>query len=92
MANWKVRINVADLWRKYEDDEDFDSFKEALLEKLDDEDLYAEITEKIDEEAAYQFSVLVDDLKPCSDVEEFDYAWQNLYDWADYNKVWIATF
>jgi len=91
MANWKMKIDVSPAFSMYEENENFEEFKEELLNILDNEDVYNEIEEKIGDEEAYQYSVLVDDLKPTEDEDEFDYTWNDLYDWADENLVWINT-
>jgi hypothetical protein len=91
MANWIVKIDVADIWDKFQDDEDFEEFKEALIpilsEKVD------EIRNKIGEVEAMQFEDKISEIEyNANDVEEFDYIWQDMYDWADDNMVWIGTF
>ena len=91
MANWKVQIDVADLWEKYQDDEDFEAFKEALIPRF--EDKVDEVSEKLGEDAAIEFDNFIEQLNyNADDVEEFDYIWQDLYDWADENLVWLGTF
>lgn len=40
-----------------------------------------------DEDAAE----LLDELAHQDDADEFDYVWNDLYDWADANRVWINT-
>ena len=34
---------------------------------------------------------LVDQLDGISDPDDFDVVWVKIYDWADANRVWIAT-
>ena len=91
MANWKFKIDVSEVWKKYEDDEDFDSFKEELLPILKSKQ--DEIAKKLDDEdEVMDYEDLVNEIDMTEDEDEFDYAWQGLYDWADANKVWISTF
>lgn len=91
MANWKYRIDVADIWQQYPDEIDFLDFKTQLLDILKNavEDLRDIID---DEDEIMSLEDIVNGLEYSDDEEEFDQAWQDLYDWADYNKVWIATF
>lgn len=35
---------------------------------------------------------IAEGLATAEDTEDFDYWWDQLYDWADYDRVWIATF
>lgn len=91
MANWTIKIDVADLWEKYQDDEDFEAFKEALFPRLREK--LSEVEDKLGSDVAMEFDDLVDQIEyNADDVEEFDYIWQDLYDWADTNMVWLGTF
>lgn len=91
MANWVIKIDVADIWQKYEDDEDFDAFKEELLPILKSK--VEEVSKKLGEEEAMEFEDLVSEIEyNADDEDEFDYIWQQLYDWADSNRVWLGTF
>jgi hypothetical protein len=91
MANWVVKLDVVDIWEKYQDDEDFEEFKEALVPALKDKQ--QEVQEKLGDEAAMEFEDLISQIEyNADDVEEFDYIWQDLYDWGDENMVWLGTF
>lgn len=91
MANWKIKIDIADIWQKYEDDEDFDAFKEELVPIL--QSYQEEVSDKLDEDEAMDYEDLVSEIaNDTEDVEDFDNIWQRMYDWADYNKVWLGTF
>ena len=93
MANWKIKINVGDLWEKYQNDEDFNLIKfiKALVSRL--EDKVDEVSEKLGEDEAIEFDNFIEQLSYNVDNEdEFDYIWQDLYDWCDNNLVWLGTF
>jgi Zn-dependent M32 family carboxypeptidase len=90
MANWKFKIDVSEIWQKYEDDNDFESFISELIPALKAKQ--DEVTEKVDEDEAMDYEDMLNDLEGTTDEDEFDFVWQQLYDWADFNKVWIATF
>lgn len=34
---------------------------------------------------------IVDELSLVDDVDEFDRVWDDFYDWADFNRVWVVT-
>jgi len=34
---------------------------------------------------------IVDELYDALDEEDFDLAWNQFYDWADHNRVWVVT-
>jgi len=90
MANWVIKLDVADIWNKYQDDEDFDEFKEALIPRL--EDKVEEVVDELGDGVGMEFEDMIEEIKNADDVEEFDYVWQNMYDWADANMVWLGTF
>jgi bifunctional DNA-binding transcriptional regulator/antitoxin component of YhaV-PrlF toxin-antitoxin module len=90
MANWVIKLDVADIWEKYQDDEDFDEFKEALIPRL--EDKVEEVVDELGDGVGMEFEDMIEEIKNADDVEEFDYVWQDMYDWADANMVWLGTF
>jgi len=90
MANWKVKIDLSEPWQKFEDDEDFDAFKEEVIPILRDK--VEEVQQKLGDDEAMRFEDFITDIENCDDEEEFDWSWQNMYDWADENLVWLGTF
>lgn len=91
MANWVIKLDLSDIWNKYQEDEDFEEFKEALIPRLKEK--LEEVQEKLGDDAAMEFEDMISEIEyNAEDVEEFDYIWQDFYDWADENKVWLGTF
>jgi hypothetical protein len=90
MANWIMKIDVSEIWQEYEDNNDFESFKSELIPIL--KSIQDEVSKKLDSLEAMDYEDMVQEIELTDDEDEFDYAWQDLYDWADNNKVWIATF
>ena len=89
MGNWRKKINVKDHWAKYEKDGNFQEFKVALIEILNA--AKDEIAEVIDEDEIFVVEHLIEEISATEDEEEFDDAWENFYDWADTNHIWVAT-
>lgn len=90
MANWIIKLDLSDIWNKYQDDEDYDEFKEALIPAL--EEKVEEVVDKLGDDVGMEFEDMIEEIKNADDEEEFDYIWQDLYDWADENMVWLGTF
>lgn len=91
MADWKYKIDMADTWERYPDEIGFRTLKSLVVDELNKalEDL-RDIIE--DEDEIMSLEDLISEIEITDDEEEFDPVWTELYDWADYNKVWIATF
>lgn len=95
MAHWINTIDVKDLW----EEGDFHKIAESdsqQLGKIKCTDLYLEGQR---EDLAYELRELAQDEE--SDVQDFDYVWNMLYDWADTpldenwngrKLCWIKTF
>lgn len=90
MANWKLHIDISNIWDKYPDEIDFEEFKSSIISELNT--YIDQINEIFGEDEAIEYENIVNDLNDTEDEDEFNYAWQNLYDWADANLVWIETF
>jgi len=90
MANWVIKIDIADIWQKYEDDEDFDAFKEALIPVLQSK--VEEVVDELGDGVGMEYEDMIQEIENTEDVDEFDYVWQDMYDWADANMVWLGTF
>mgnify|MGYP001588450541 CR=1 FL=1 len=94
MGDWKMKIDVSDLWSKYSDEEleDIEKFEEVrngIVEILRGKN--KDIEKIWEEEVAYEFESIVDDLENSDNLNEFNDYWNTLYDWADSYRVWINT-
>lgn len=91
MANWKYTIDVNPIWEKYEDvsHEDYDN----------DPDLFHtmknEMVEKVKKEIKpgdfAEIKPVIELLEKAKHLSSFNSAWNRLYDWCDYKKVWLKT-
>lgn len=90
MSNWKYKIDVVDLWEKYPEEISFEEFKEELMPILSE--AATDLSYIFQDEETMKLEDIIREIEDSEDEDEFDYAWQNLYDWADENRVWIATF
>jgi len=86
--NWKVSIDVKDEFEELGSKEELDK---GLVKKLVGKILSFKSKIKQAGLDAEDFADKVDELSNQDTIEEFDYAWQDLYDWADENDVWLGA-
>lgn len=75
MTIWRHIIELYDLFHENED-KPFTDLRDGVCDRL------AASAAAIPED-------LIDDLRYTQDEDEFDEAWQYVYDWADSNRVWL---
>ncbi|NKY60426.1 hypothetical protein [Nocardia flavorosea] len=81
---WDETIDVSRVWN--DDDLSFEEKRDAIVAQFKrsrwfrDDDEFGRVREIVDEEIAY-----------AEDVDEFDGWWDELYDLADYDRIWIKT-
>jgi hypothetical protein len=80
MPAWAHTLDIKDIF--HDDAKEFEEKRDEIVRRIRAAAFYDE------EEIGY----LVTDLAEADDVEDFDYYWNNFYDWADYARVWVATF
>lgn len=91
MANWKYNLNIKAEWVQAELNkitiQQLASVAAKRLSLIDfkDEDVNFDRDDLVDE-----FEGLSEDLTATRD--DFDNVWDRLYDFADANRLWIATF
>jgi hypothetical protein len=81
MNNWSATLRIADVWKN----------EELTFEQRRDE-IVARIKRLPDCEHDAGLEDIATDLEEAGDVPTFDQAWDHFYDWADLNRVWVATF
>lgn len=84
MPSWAMSIHLSDIWKSEElsfperRDGVVDRIRKSGWETITNHPLYLTGTVNI--------------LAECDDVVEFDHYWNNIYDIADEDRVWISTF
>lgn len=81
---WDRRINVSDVWR--DENLTFEQRRDAIVARLN----ASPWIKNRDQSGFDQLGDIVYNLSTADDVEEFDGWWDELYDHADYDRVWIA--
>lgn len=79
--NWKHTVKLADVWR--DEDREFTERRDEIVKRIRALPMF---------ETDDDLQLLVDDLREAEDIVEFDYTWNEFYNWADDNDVWVATF
>lgn len=81
---WDRRINLKDVFRN--EDMTFEQRRDVIVRRIKRSPWYTE-----QEDYSHLHDVVID-LEEADDAEEFDSAWDEMYDLADIDRVWIATF
>ncbi len=79
---WLLTINVADVFRN--EDMTFEQRRDAIVQRIHASGWIAEDD--------YTLGDLVDELGDAADTDDFDAVWDEIYNQADADRVWIATF
>jgi len=83
---WDRKVNLAGIF--HNDTMTFTERRDAIVRVLR---ASAWLKERADRDACGGLGEIVDNLADAEDAEEFDGWWDELYDEADYDRVWIAT-
>lgn len=80
MPTWKHRLDLASLWAQYHDAKVLGTEIARLIKSQPWYEDY------------YELEQIVMEFEDVEDVEDFDIAMEELYDWGDFDKTcWIAT-
>ena len=80
---WKFKLMLGDLF--HNDDLSFTERRDQITFRIRHTPWYR----KADREDDGELLSIVDDLAAAPDEDDFDEAWDALYDWADDARVWI---
>ncbi|MEV0267756.1 hypothetical protein AB0H43_03190 [Hamadaea sp. NPDC050747] len=85
MPHWEYRVNVADVWRNPE--MTFEQRRDSIVATLRRNRWF-----KIEGDEGSELHEVVEGLSHADDATDFDHFWDQLYDLADLDRAWIATF
>ena len=77
MTIWRQKIYLGDL---FNNNLPFEERRDRIVERMKEVD------------GNKYLDVILEDLANSGSSEEFDSLWDEVYDWADINKVWIDTW
>jgi len=91
MANWIYEVNLKPIWTKYEDlsHEDFDNDKDIFHEMK--KEMVAQIKKELRPGDLNNVSTVIKKLEKAKHLFSFNNAFNSLYDYCDYRKIWIKT-
>lgn len=82
-TSWEYTVDVKDVF--HNDSMSFEEIRDAVVLRLRESDWAKDHTKGI-------LDPLIDLLAETPDQHEFNYYWDHVYDLADIQRVWIATF
>lgn len=89
MANWKTRLEFKELWKEHKDgSKSIQDVAKSVAEALKVHPEYEADAELQD--VTNQFEEFASDTSATAD--DFDGILEDLYDWADAARCWVATF
>lgn len=87
MSKWIYTFDIKDDWRKaYNKEISAKKFAEVIVEKIKNAVFYSEKDNGLND-------IIRDfqDLREHDDFDDFDTVWDDFYNWADKNRVWVRT-
>jgi hypothetical protein len=78
---WTYKVILKDIF--HNDDLTFEQRRDAIVRRLRKSPWAKD---------NYTLSEYLDELADAEDADDFDYVWDAIYDEADRDRVWIATF
>lgn len=83
MKKWKHKLNLADVF--HNEDLAFEEIRDIVVSRIKASSFYREAKESMD------FEGIVDELGEAETVDQFDFIWDAVYDYADDYDCWIIT-
>lgn len=88
MGKWVLTVDVTDVF--HDEEKPYEERRDAIVGRLR-ESAWLDLRDPEGFERE-NLENLFDELSETADVDEFDSVWDAIYDEADYDRVWIATF
>ena len=96
MPLWNATLDVKESWQRLQDEDgliyedgELEKFCKEVADKLEKINVTEDQTEDRDEFVS-EFRRMAND--PPVEMDEFNFQWNELYDWADRVRLWIKTF
>ncbi len=84
---WEHKINLVEIWKKFNTDtiddneEEFVAARDAIVAALKKDKNYSNLA----------FKSFVDNLALSEHTDEFNWIWTDIYNYCDFNKIWLGT-
>lgn len=85
MPHWNISINVKDEWEHFQE-RGYAKSRDLIVEKIK-KSRWRDISA-----SQIRLDDLIEELEESLNVHEFNSIWNELYDLADLDRVWLATF
>jgi len=82
MTKWNETVNIADVF--HDESMAFEARRDAIVGRIKASKWRSRKDNDLED--------CVDNLAESMSIEEFDFYWGELYDLADFDRVWIKTF
>ena len=82
MASWVERIDLADVF--HDEDLTFEQKRDAIVARIKASEWYRW--------SGFELHLMISSLSSTTTPEDFDVVWDAVYEKADVDRVWIATF
>lgn len=84
MKKWNQKLDLTDVWNKDWDDTNVSELGQIVAKRLT-------VLFGGEGELDLEQEDLIDSFEFVDEIAGFDYAMGELYDYADWNRIWIAT-
>lgn len=84
---WKAKLRIGDVF--HNDGLSFEQRRDAIVRRFR---ALLQAGDVSQDSFGLSISELVDELAETENPDEFDWVWDEIYDWADTERVWIETF
>jgi len=90
-GKWKFTIDISQLIKQYDEDDSAENFRQGMVSllssKIPDIDVYA------GEKESKEFASIIEEFRALDTptADSIDDILNKLYDWADFNNVWIES-
>lgn len=82
MSQWLHTLRVADVWRN--ESLPFQSRRDEIVRRIKGSRFW--------DADDYDLECIVSDMAEAEETNGFDASWDEFYNWADENRVWVETF
>ena len=94
MAKWAHRMRLGDIWNESADDgSDWEMTRDATLVRMRGDGWCQQYLSMehgpLDET---HLGWLLSELEAADSLDEFNEVWDQIYDWADINRLWLQVF
>lgn len=84
MRNWRYTLDVKDIWDNFEEN-GFHYSRDVIVERIYKSRFWANRWEG-------ELDGIVEEMVDSESLYDFNHVWNDFYDYADANDIWVKTF